>query len=269
MKAKNDLAAECRAPMLVVTRSKRWGFQISYDSEDRFVGESVAQDTYEPFESSLFLDRLQRDSIVFDVGASIGYYTLLASLKVRRRFVFGKGKIVSFEPNLQNYLLLERNVRENHLDNVQSVNAAVGDRTGESTLFLSSVNQGDHQLYATANRRHEKVRTTTIDAFIAENKVTPSLVKIDTQGYDYFVLRGMSNLLKSSSKLTVFLEFWDFGNRNAGIDSRELFDYLRAFRRVEFIDEMGKRIYPATYELVMKECSKENGYNHANLLCSK
>ena len=83
--------------MLVQATSSRLGFRISFDSNDRSVEYAVPADAYEPFESQLFLRHVHDDSIVFDVGANIVYYTLLG---------LTNGKIIAFEPNLQNYLLL-------------------------------------------------------------------------------------------------------------------------------------------------------------------
>ncbi len=240
------------------------GYKFSFYPSDTIIGNPIAAGLYEPYESRLFLDAIGKHSTVFDVGANIGYYTLLASKKAL------SGKIVAFEPNQKNYLLLEKNIRDNDIRNANIWRVAVSYQVGEAKLYLSKENQGDHQLYFSEGRESEVVMTTTIDAFVALHEVKPDVVKIDTQGFDYYVLLGMKKLLEESKDITLFTEFWDYGNQLSGVKSEEYFKLLLShFRIVEFIDEAKQSTYPVDFQFVMDECKKYNGYLHVNLLCKK
>ena len=83
-----------------------------------------------------------------DLGANIGYFTLLLA-----QLVGQDGQVVAFEPDPENFQLLERNVRANGYTNVAVRREAVADYSGRAPLFLSDVNPGDHGLADADNRR--------------------------------------------------------------------------------------------------------------------
>ena len=262
--------------MIKEVDSKKYGFRICFDGEDDFVGLPVSNDIYEPFESELFLVNVRKNSVVFDIGANIGYYSLLAALKMnseRRglsRLVGNKGRVYSFEPNIKNFLFLQKNIEINGFKNVDCYNYAVGDQNGETQLYLSSENQGDHQLYSSENRGTELCRVLSVDSFIEEHGVVPDVIKIDTQGYDLHVLKGMEGLLESGKSLVLFTEFWDHGNRKGGISSLDYYEFLKNyFGDVYFIDEKKRSIYSVNFDFIMQECSRNDNTMHANLFCKK
>ena len=250
--------------MLILGSNKTFDFEYYYDTGDRFVGGQIAIDSYEPFESKLFQESLRDNSILFDIGANIGYYTILASRKINT------GRICSFEPNRANHLILEMNILKNKISCAQAYRLAVGSIRGKANLYLSTENQGDHQLYFSDTRATEEVDTIPIDEFSNESGLIPDVVKIDTQGYDYFVISGMKDLIARTAPFTLFTEFWNHGNIQAGVDSREYFQYLQdAFGSVEYIDEVRQSTYRIDYAFVETECKKFNGINHVNLFCRK
>jgi FkbM family methyltransferase len=181
------------------------------------------------------------------------------------------GRIIALEPNLKNSLLLERNIIRNKITNATPLNLAAGRQTCEEKLYLSNDNQGDHRLYrGEGGRVCEIVNCTTIDALVESQNSVPNIVKIDTQGFDYYVLLGMQNLLSQSKHLTVFTEFWEYGNRLSGVRSEDYYQLLAThFKTVEFIDEAKQRTHPVDLGFILKECQKVDGFMHANLLCSK
>ncbi|MGH8164650.1 MAG: FkbM family methyltransferase, partial [Rhodanobacteraceae bacterium] len=116
--------------------------------------------SYEPFETSLLTSELRPGMTVVDVGANIGYYTLLFS-----KLAGDKGRVYAFEPEPQNFALLERNLTRNHRANVTIFNEAASDQSGHSFLYLSTVNHGDHQAYPSGeSRRKVEMKMVRIDA---------------------------------------------------------------------------------------------------------
>src|SRR5207245_2930011 len=83
---------------------------------------------------------IESGMVVVDIGANVGYYTLLAAEKVGSH-----GKVLAFEPEPSRYALLEKNVRANDLKNVIPVQKAVSNKTGAARLYLDPRhNSGDH-----------------------------------------------------------------------------------------------------------------------------
>ena len=94
--------------------------------------------SYEKEQTILFRKLVDEGMNVVDIGANIGYYTLLAA-----ELVGEKGKVFAFEPEPSNYDLLLRNVEINGYKNVTVVRKAVSNETGESSLFLSQKGFGN------------------------------------------------------------------------------------------------------------------------------
>src|SRR5437763_12445868 len=102
---------------------------------------------YEPFESKLVREYLRPGMTVYNIGANLGYYALLAS-----DCVGASGSIFAFEPAPENLELLRRTIAENGAANVEIVPMAVSSQVGAATLSLSATNSGDHQLVKDESR---------------------------------------------------------------------------------------------------------------------
>ncbi len=254
--------------MLYQTKSKKHGFVATYDGDDKYIGYGIDTDSYEVFETELFHSAIQKDSIVFDVGANIGYYSMIAALKMRQE-ENANGKIFAFEPNAKNFLLLEKNVSSNNLKNIHCVNVALGKIEGETKLYLNAENQGDHRLFDSSDfRMTETCHVTTLDNFAQSKCVLPTIIKIDAQGFDYFILQGAKETIGTTDNLILFTEFWDWGTKKVGGSSQLYFKFLQQnFNDIFIIDEETKKMQRASLPLIMSICSLHGGKNHTNLMC--
>ena len=106
--------------------------------------------SYEPFETSLLTAEVRPGMTIVDIGANIGYYTLLFS-----KLTGESGCVYAFEPEPKNFALLQQNLSRNNRTNVVAFNLAASDLTGESFLYLSSENHGDHQAYSSDDESPE------------------------------------------------------------------------------------------------------------------
>jgi len=149
--------------------------------------------------------------------------------------------VYAFEPESANYSLLVRNVELNEYRNIVTVNRALSNQTGSSTLFLTSLDNGRHSVY-----RHDLplagsvlIETTTLDTFLeSQGWPTVNLVKLDVEGAETDVLEGMKQLLEKSKDLTLILEFNPSLLRNAGVDPLEFLDRPTQWGfQVHWIDE--------------------------------
>lgn len=174
-------------------------------------------------EAALFRTFLRRGLTVVDIGAHVGYYTLLAARAVGRR-----GRVVAVEPDPVNGALLRENIRRNGLRNVQV--QAVAAWRENTTLFLRrhSSNTGDHRVATTLSTDESvhKIRAVALDDVLGQTHV--SLVKTDAQGADHVALEGMTRTLLRCRPV-VFTEFWPEGIRDLGDDPDKVIDAFREF----------------------------------------
>ncbi|HVH55957.1 MAG TPA: FkbM family methyltransferase [Vicinamibacterales bacterium] len=160
-------------------------------------GASVYVNRMEPAKTQALLGVLAPGQVVFDVGANIGYYTVLAS-----RRVGPAGRVIAFEPFPRNIAYLYRHVAVNRLENVSIVPAACSDRSGLSR-FVPGVDCAEGRLIADASpaANVEYVSTVTIDEIVRQSGFAPDVLKIDVEGAEERVLAGAAETLGSAQPI--------------------------------------------------------------------
>jgi FkbM family methyltransferase len=144
--------------------------------------------TYECEVRRVFEQSLKRGGVVFDVGAHVGFYTLLSSL-----LVGSEGRVYSFEPNRRNIWYLKEHLRINRITNVRVMEVAVSDRSGEG-FFEEGTNAYTGHLGADGQ---VTVRTVCMDDLVRSCEVPPpQLIKIDVEGAEMLVLEGAREVLR-------------------------------------------------------------------------
>lgn len=137
--------------------------------------------TYEPEQTALFLEHVRPGATVFDIGAHVGYYTLLAA-----RLAGREGRVWSFEPHPRNCAFLRRHVSLNRLENVHIENVAIGAREG-AARFDEGTGSGTGRV---AEGGALEVRMRRLDDLCAEHGLVPDVVKLDVEGAEMDVLDG-------------------------------------------------------------------------------
>jgi FkbM family methyltransferase len=183
---------------------------------------------YRPFKA--YADRAERKllrsvlsagAVVVDAGANIGVYSQFLS-----RTVGPTGVVHSFEPAPANFRRLQSATR--NLANVRLSQAAVGESSGRSKLYVSDKLNVDHRTYATEGDSRYAV---PIDIVAMDDYFKPGqrvdLIKMDIQGYELHALRGASRVLADNPATKLLLEFWPYGLEEAGANWLELIDTLR------------------------------------------
>lgn len=134
---------------------------------------------------------LSQGGVVIDVGAHIGTFTLLAS-----RLVGQTGSVVAIEPINSESLL--RTVQCNDLVNVAIIPAAAGDRLGTARMSTGAPEAAAvHSIVIERGGQYQDVPQRTVDSIVEECGLgTVDLVKIDVEGYESQVLRGMSETIR-------------------------------------------------------------------------
>ncbi len=200
---------------------------------------------WEPTETRVFLALLQDARTVLDIGANIGWYATLAGLKLR-----GRGQVVAFEPAPQVFALLAENVARNGLhDNVTVINGAVADRRGDARFAITPDHVGDHHLVVGDEAGAISIPVTTVDAVRAELGRDIDLIKIDTQGAELCIFRGMmSTLAEQERKPILISEFWPLGlNRMESSALELLSEWQKAGYLAYRIDSKADCLRPVSF----------------------
>jgi FkbM family methyltransferase len=224
---------------------------------------------YEKYETILFQELVTEGMNVIDIGANIGYYTLLAAKLVGER-----GRVIAFEPEPQNYALLLRNIEVNGYKNVTAVRKAAFSKTGKVNLHLSKYS-GSHNLYNpyTNSPGTVVVDTVSLDEFFEGKEHPIDIIKIDAEGAEMTVALGMNKIVKNNDDLKIFTEFYPVGLQSSGFSAQEYWDKLVefGFKFIYLMNEEKQGLEPTDLASLMRFCKKTffRYHNSANLLCSK
>ncbi len=180
---------------------------------------------YEPATVKLFERLLTPAMVVFDVGANIGQYTLVACDRIGKA-----GEVHAWEPDPVTFEWLSRNVHINGLGNVRLNQSAVFNNTEPVSLRLASTRDtGSNSMVGDPWIKSGKsvtVPCTTLDIYMAEHPITRvDVMKVDVEGAELGVLRGADKLLHDHQPV-LLLEFEERMQRQAGTSCRELADHL-------------------------------------------
>jgi len=238
-------------------------FKLYIDSNDEGLAPFLIKwGEYEKNEIRVFKRIVKDGMTVIDVGANVGYYTLLAS-----KLVGLKGRVYSFEPDPYNFTLLKKNVEINKCENVYIFNMAVSEKTGIVKLYRDSKNYGAHSLikHVVKNPRdYISVGAVSLDDFFKGFESPIDVIKIDVQGSEGKVLRGMERIIRANKNLKMHIEFWPWALEKAGEPPK---DFLITIRNYGFnIFLIDSSIIKLTdFENILR---KRNN-SHVNILCIK
>lgn len=180
-----------------------FGRVLFLNKKDPVVSGAIALDVYENFETVLLQKEIQEGMTVIDIGANLGYYTVMLA-----HLVGPSGKVIAFEPDEQSGEILKKNIIANKFRNVSYVDKALSNRTGIVKLYVSTENRGDNRIYDTKEGRESiEVKMISLDDYLPED-VTVDLIKMDVQGAEALILQGMEKTIKRTRSLTIFTEFW-------------------------------------------------------------
>jgi FkbM family methyltransferase len=232
--------------------------------------ELLYNSTHEKYETKLFRQFVTEGMTVVDIGANIGYYTLLAA-----KLVGDKGKVFAFEPEPENYALLVRNIEMNGYDNVVAVRKAVSSKTGKTALFLNR-EAGAHGFLPDREGVIGKttVETVSLDEYFEDKECPIDIVKIDVEGSEVPVLMGMQGIIKANDNLRVFTElFWPKGSEKLDFSPQKYWDKLikSGFKYIYLINEQEQRLELAYLSFLNRYCEDEltGNFLSPNLLCAK
>lgn len=231
-----------------------------HDERDQCVSPVIReQGVWEPYETELLRRSLRPGDRVLDVGANIGYFSVLAGA-----WVGDSGHVYAFEPEPDNVQLLHKNIALNGLEGrVECVAAALSDQAGEGTLHLNPDNLGDHQLHDAGGKRDSIPVPLLVGADWFEGRESGlDFVKIDVQGAEHRVVNGLLPLLKASGDgLRILLELTPLSLREAGTRGRALIDTLATLELpFAIVDHIEHQLAPVSAEALATWCDNIDSY---------
>jgi FkbM family methyltransferase len=165
---------------------------------------------------------LKPGDIIFDIGANIGYFSLYMSKKIT-----DSGKIYAFEPVSTTFKRLQENIILNGYKNIIIEKYALFDKKERREIFLSYAHDRNSLVADNPLQKKEIVDCITLDEYIIKSNVSKiSLLKIDTEGAELFVLKSGLNSIKKF-KPNIYFEINNDKIKQFGYNQNDLISYLQ------------------------------------------
>lgn len=201
------------------------GFDL-YVMPNDYIGSSIIDNrTYEPHVTQLIRHVLGGDDVFLDIGANVGYFTMLGW-----SIVNGSGKVIAFEPNPQNLQLMYSTVLQNRAERIEIYPYAVSNAAGILRFTTVGSNGGVVTKHSRDQTHYLLVQAVVLDE-ILEHEPKLDLVKIDIEAHEPFALQGMVGLIKKH-RPKIITEFhpWAMRLNNLG----EPIEYLNQIIRLGY-----------------------------------
>jgi len=176
---------------------------------------------YESVEIEIVKKEIKEGATVIDIGANIGYYTLIFAQLAGKN-----GKVFAFEPDPKNFQILKKNIEINGHKNVILEEKAISNKEGNLKLFLSKDNHGMHRIYPSKFCEASiDISSIKLDNYF-KNNMKIDFIKIDIEGAEYDALKGMTSLIEKNKKLTILIEFAPASIEEFGGRPEEVLDFF-------------------------------------------
>lgn len=221
----------------------------------------VLSGEYEELNTQIFSKLINSGSVVVDIGAHAGFYTLLArSLGAR---------VYAFEPEIKHRDFLVENILLNGFNDIIVANMAISNECSISALRKSNFRGAQYTLYPTGDDDEcSLIRVTTLDDFFKYTNKIIDIVKIDTEGMETSVLEGMKDVIGRNENIKIMLEFSRAHLVKAGSSAEKLWDTLQSLG-LGYIYSLSGRIRRCEFRDVIRISTKFGRDVGATLLCSR
>lgn len=222
------------------------GIQVQVDLDDWIQKQIFFFGSYllEQQETRYWCDSVKEGEIILDIGANIGYYSLLASKRIG-----SEGNIYAFEAAPETFRKLSDNIQRNGIENILAYNLAITNSRGTIDLHIADIrNTGMSSIAAFADESGETVTvpSDTIDNFASDHSLNRvDRIKIDVEGAEMMVLRGMEQTLRKCMPV-IHIELIDSRLRDAGSSLDELWNFLLSLGYLPHAIDKGDRLVPVS-----------------------
>jgi FkbM family methyltransferase len=185
---------------------------------------------YEPDVTKIVQKILEPGDVFVDVGANVGYFTMLGST-----LVGPEGKVFAFEPDPKNIARIKFHCANNDVSNVEIISRPASDSVAEVNFWFNKSSSGGNALWNPGeyfgdpefNDGYSVMKSTTLaDEFSTKGLKDIKLVKIDTEGAEHAILRGAQDWLTNRSIPFIIAELNQFGLKKLGTSVDSLIEFM-------------------------------------------
>ncbi|MFY3740363.1 MAG: FkbM family methyltransferase [Candidatus Nitrosomirales archaeon] len=232
----------------------------------------ILHGVHDPTETALVKREINRGDIVLDLGAHIGYYTLIFA-----ECVGETGKVFAFEPDPTNFAILKKNIEINGFKNVILSQKAVSNRTGITKLHLSEQDHMAHRIHEWHSSNNSiEVETIALDDYFKDYNGEIDFIKMDIEGAEIKAIQGMHSLLQRNKQLKIILEFNPPVMKESGLQPEklptmledygfELYNISERTKKIEHIDTA--QLSEMSSKMLKKFRTAQTVGSQTNLLC--
>jgi FkbM family methyltransferase len=257
-------------PMTFEGKTATFAFDVTYPTQAFIHGTLINGQICDPPLVSALTDFLEPGDTFLDVGSHIGYYSMLALLKVG-----SSGRVFAFEANPRTYSVLVANASLNRSSNLYAYNCAVGDQETIAEFHIDIKDEGMSSLLVTRpDSLNVSVHMTTLDNIANLTGIDKiRMLKIDVEGFEVNVIRGAEGLIKAGAIESIVFEVNQTipGTKNCDLEIRR---FLRQYGYTSYL------VRPWIGEELLKNAFGQNNYyripdhaelklNYGNILATK
>jgi len=232
------------------------GFKIKRGTTRKLL---LAGDIY-PSMTALIKKEVKKGMYVFDLGANIGWFTLLFS-----KLVGEIGHVCAFEANPDTFKILKENIEINKIKNVSIFQLAISNKIGVARFNLDRFEDGESRLESKMKTQNPiSVKTTTLDQFCAEHNMKVDFIKMHIEGSEPKAFQGMKNTISSNPKIKIISKFHPL--KIIDVDSSPK-DYLNSLEESRFIVNEIDENSMGEFRLAQKEKLLKNRKRIVDLYC--
>jgi FkbM family methyltransferase len=214
---------------------------------------------HEPATTGLFTKVVKKNDVVLDLGANIGYFSLLAA-----RLVGKDGRVYSFEPEPRNFGFLKKNIELNDYSQVTPNQKAVANEPGTVKLYICHYDTGHHTINQyggiesynltkqEAPKDYVEVEKVALDDYLKDKVDHVDFIKMDVEGAEVLALRGMDKIIRGNKDIKMLVEFFPLLIKEMGDSPEELIKKL--------LDDYGFSMYVIEDDYSMSNQSSGAGY---------
>jgi FkbM family methyltransferase len=210
-----------------------WGGKLIVDTTDLLMSPWLLLDgVWEPDVTEWFRATLKPGMTFVDVGANVGYFSVMAAFLVGR-----EGRVIAFEAMPATYELLAKNVIVNWMTSFTTAeNLALYSDSRRLKFYVRKYYHGNSSLAVVSHEEGRlyddieeiEVEAMSLDEYLCRNPAEPDVIKVDVEGAELQVFRGARKTLADNPDVIVMCEWSQDQIRTAGDDPAELAEELRA-----------------------------------------
>jgi FkbM family methyltransferase len=229
--------------------------------KDSYLSKLISEG-FEKDEISFVTKFLKTEDSFMDIGANIGYFSIYAA-----NAIGPSGTVYCFEPTPKVYNRLVSNLKLNGFKNYKAFNFAVSDENKSMYFHISKSEYDAWNSFVFSHKSKSKpieVKAVKIDSLVDKGSIvlnTIALVKIDVEGWELPVLKGMTKLLELKHAPVFLVEFTEKNAQISGFSLRQIYDYMINYGFVWYR-------YDSTENVLRHEPFSDN-YPYDNLIATK